>query len=109
MEVIKGETPIIRIRQPGAVFGEISILLDCLHTASVEAVEPTSCHVIREGMSFLAANPLIAPEIAELLAGRFKGMIAYLADMKAQFADRKDHLGMVDELLPDLALRIPNR
>jgi hypothetical protein len=38
-----------------------------------------------------------------------KGLIGYLADMRAQFSDRKDHLGMVDELLLDLAHRVPRR
>ncbi|MEO5916045.1 MAG: cyclic nucleotide-binding domain-containing protein [Luteolibacter sp.] len=109
VEVIKGESPVTRIREPGAIFGEISILLDGPHPASVEAVEPTTCHVIRGGKEFLAENPLITLEVAELLAARLKGMIAYLADMKAQYGDRQDHLGMVDELLLDLAHRIPKR
>lgn len=109
IEVIKGETPVTLIRQPGAIFGEISVLLDGPHPASVEAVEPTTCYVIRGGKDFLAKNALITLEVAELLAVRLKGMIAYLADMKAQYADRQDHLGMVDELLLDLAHRMPKR
>lgn len=109
VEVSKGENPIIRIRQPGAIFGEISLLLDGFHTASVEAVEPTVCRVIRGGKEFLAENPLITLAVAELLANRLKGMIGYLADLKAQYCDRQDHLGMVDELLLDLAHRVPKR
>ncbi|MES2923218.1 MAG: cyclic nucleotide-binding domain-containing protein [Verrucomicrobiota bacterium] len=109
VEVTKGETPVTLINEPGAIFGEISLLLDGPHPASVEAVEPTTCHVVRGGMDFLAENPLITLKVAELLAARLKGMIAYLADMKAQYTDRKDHLGMVDELLLDLAHRMPKR
>lgn len=109
VEVIKGETPITIIRDPGAIFGEISLLLDGPHPASVEAVEPTTCHVIRGGKDFLTGNPGLTLAVAELLAARLKGMIGYLADLKAQYADRKDHLGMVDELLLDLAHRMPKR
>ncbi|MEO5715612.1 MAG: cyclic nucleotide-binding domain-containing protein [Luteolibacter sp.] len=109
VEVIKGETPITVINEPGAIFGEISLLLDVPHPASVAAVESTTCHVIRGGKDFLMENPRMSLAVAELLAGRLKGMIAYLADLKAQYADRKDHLGMVDELLLDLAHRIPRR
>ena len=107
VEVTKGETPVTVVDEPGAIFGEISLLLDGAHPASVEAIEQTTCHVIRGGMDFLAENPLITLKVAELLAARLKGMIAYLADMKAQYSDRKDHLGMVDELLLDLAHRVP--
>ncbi|RYD46438.1 MAG: cyclic nucleotide-binding domain-containing protein [Verrucomicrobiaceae bacterium] len=109
VDVIKGETPITTIRDPGAIFGEISLLLDGPHPASVEAVEPTTCHVIRTGKDYLLSHPGLSLAVSELLAARLKGMIAYLADMKAQYADRKDHLGMVDELLLDLAHRVPKR
>lgn len=109
VEVTKGETPITIIREPGAVLGEISILLDQPHTASVEAVEDTTCYVTRGGREFLERHPRIALEVAELLAVRLKGMIGYLADLKAQYEDRKDHLGMVDELLLSLAHRTPKK
>ena len=47
--------------------------------------------------------------VAEVLAARLKGMIGYLADLKAQYEDRKDQLGMVDELLLNLAHRMPKK
>jgi CRP-like cAMP-binding protein len=109
VEVIKGENPITVIRDPGAFLGEISILLDQVHLASIEAVEATTCYVTGEGRKFLEDHPQIAVAVAELLALRLKGMIGYLADMKAQYEDRKDHLGMVDELLLNLAHRTPRR
>jgi CRP/FNR family cyclic AMP-dependent transcriptional regulator len=109
VEVIKGESPITTIRDPGAFFGEISILLDQDHAASVQAVSDTTCYVTHGGKQYLEDHPQIALAVAELLALRLKGMIAYLADLKAQYEDRKDHLGMVDELLLNLAHRTPRR
>ena len=109
VEVTKGETPITVIREPGAVLGEVSILLDQPHSASVEAIEDTVCYVTRDGKGFLEAHPKIALAVAELLAARLRGMIGYLGDLKAQYEDRKDHLGMVDELLLNLAHRTPKR
>ena len=35
------------------------------------------------------------------------GMLGYLADIKMQYEDRKDQLGMVDEVLLNLAHRVP--
>jgi CRP/FNR family cyclic AMP-dependent transcriptional regulator len=109
VEVIKGESPITIIRDPGAFFGEISILLDQDHAASVQAVTDTTCYVTCGGKQYLEDHPQIAVAVAELLALRLKGMISYLADLKAQYEDRKDHLGMVDELLLNLAHRTPRR
>lgn len=109
VEVIKGESPITEIRDAGAIFGEISILLGLPHPVSVVALEETTCYVTLGGRDFLEANPKIALAVAELLALRLKGMISYLADMKEQYEDRKDHLGMVDELLLNLAHRAPRK
>lgn len=107
--VIKGETPITTIREPGAVLGELSILLDQPHTAAVEAIEETTCFVTRGSKEFLEQNPQITLAVAELLAARLKSMLGYLSDLKAQYEDRKDHLGMVDELLLNLAHRTPKK
>jgi CRP-like cAMP-binding protein len=109
VEVIKGETPITVIREPGSILGEVSMLLDQPHPASVEVIEDTICYVTRGGRDFLVAHPKIALAVAELLATRLKGMIGYLGDLKAQYEDRKDHLGMVDELLLNLAHRTPKK
>ena len=109
VEVSKGGTPITVIREPGAVLGEISILLDQPHTAQVEVIENTNCYMTRGGKDFLAKHPPITLAVAELLAARLKGMIGYLGDLKAQYEDRKDHLGMVDELLLNLAHRTPGK
>lgn len=109
VEVSKGESPITVIREPGSIFGELSILLDQPHPASVEVIEDTTCFVTRGGRDFLEEHPKIALAVAELLATRLKGMIGYLADLKAQYEDRKDHLGMVDELLLNLAHRTPKK
>ena len=67
------------------------------------------CYVTRGGRDFLETHPKIALAVAELLAARLKGMIGYLGDLKAQYEDRKDHLGMVDELLLNLAHRTPKK
>ena len=44
---------------------------------------------------------------AEQLAGRLHRLVAYLADVRAQYADRDDHLGMLDAVLARLSSRPP--
>ena len=43
--VLKDGIEIARVTEPGAVFGEISALLDCPHTTDVRALAPSQFHV----------------------------------------------------------------
>jgi CRP/FNR family transcriptional regulator, cyclic AMP receptor protein len=109
LEVAQGDTVITRLSAPGSIVGEISVLLDLPHQADVRAATDVVCRVTRGGRDFLASRPELALLVAELLARRLKGMLGYLADLKAQYADRDDHLGMVDEVLLNLAHWVPKK
>ncbi len=102
IEVSKQGVRITVTDDPGAVFGEISILLERPHTASVTALEACECHVIENPCAFLAAHPELNLELARLLAARLSGLTSYLVDLKRQFDHRDDHLGMVDQVLENL-------
>jgi CRP/FNR family cyclic AMP-dependent transcriptional regulator len=43
--VVKEGVEIARVAEPGAVFGELSVLLDQPHTADVRALEASQFHV----------------------------------------------------------------
>jgi len=101
VEIAKEDVRIATIDDPGAIFGEISILLERPHMATVRALEETECHIIENPNAFLAAHPEINLEIARLLATRLNGLTHYLVDLKHQF-ESHDHLGMVDEVLENL-------
>ena len=45
MSVIKGGIEIAQVAEPGVIFGELSALLDQLHTADVRTVEASQFHV----------------------------------------------------------------
>lgn len=109
LEVAQDDTVITRISAPGSIVGEISVLLDVPHQADVRAATDAVCRVTRGGRNFLASRPELALQVAELLARRLKGMLGYLSDLKAQYAHRDDHLGMVDEVLLNLAHWVPKK
>lgn len=44
--IVKKGTEIARVSEPGAVFGEISALIDCPHTADVRALASSQFHVV---------------------------------------------------------------
>ena len=102
VEVTKGGVQIVEVREPGALFGEMSILLEAPHTATVRALEPSTVYVADDPLGFLRANPEIAFELSRLLARRLNFVNGYLVDLKRQFEGSGDHLAMVDEVLESL-------
>jgi CRP-like cAMP-binding protein len=103
VEVLKGDVQVNTVADPGAVFGEMSVLLDAPHMATVRTLAPSRFHVIDDARRFLNSDPAVAFAVSRLLARRLNAMITYLADLKHQFGDQSDHLGMVDEVLEVLA------
>ena len=102
VEVVKGNVQVHVAAEPGAVFGEISALLDIPHTATVRTLSAARAYVVADASRFLRAHPDLTYCLTKLMAQRLHGMTTYLADLKAQFQDRDDHLGMVDEVLARL-------
>ncbi len=97
--VMKGDVRVARIRTPGALFGEMSTLLDTPYSATVVAETPVVVKQVLDGEAFLASSPVVALHTARILAQRLHDSTTYLADMKAQFQDKTDHFGMVDQII----------
>ncbi len=102
LEVLRGNTQVAIVEEPGALFGEMSVLLQRPHTATVRTLTPCALYVFDDAASFLRSKPDIAFHVARLLAGRLNAATSYLADIKRQFEGRADHLGMVGEVLDTL-------
>ena len=99
LEVVKGDTVVAIITEPGAVQGEMSVLLDQPHTATVRAASDSAVYEIGDAASFLRDQPEVALLIARLLAQRLNVATTYLADIMQQYAGHGDHLAMVGEIL----------
>jgi CRP-like cAMP-binding protein len=102
VEVRKEDVELTEVSLPGAVFGEVSVLLGVPPMATVRALVDGSCFVAEDARSLLAHHPEFYEPIACLLASRLTSVSAYLVDVKRQYASREDHLGMVDEVLETL-------
>jgi CRP-like cAMP-binding protein len=102
VEIVKRDYVINTFNDPGAVFGEISVLLDTMHTATVRTNAPSRFYVVEDPQAFLRSAPDVALSVARMLAKRLHAMTTYLVDLKQQFEHHTDHLGMVDEVLDAL-------
>jgi CRP/FNR family transcriptional regulator, cyclic AMP receptor protein len=102
LEVVKGDTVVAALTEPGAVLGEMSVLLDQPHTATVRAVQDSIVYEIHDAASFLRQQPAVALIIARMLAQRLNVANTYLADLKRQYAGQGNHLAMVGDLLQSM-------
>ncbi len=103
VEIAKEAYVINVISDPGAVFGEISVLLDTVHTATVKTTMPSRFYIVDDPLEFLRSTPDVALGVARMLAKRLHAMTTYLVDLKQQFEHHSDHFGMVDEVLDALS------
>jgi CRP/FNR family cyclic AMP-dependent transcriptional regulator len=102
VEILKGEFQITTVSEPGSFFGEMSVLLDMPHMATVKTLRGSTFHVAEDPLAFLGSGPELALALSRLLARRLHFVTTYLADLKRQFEDQSSHLGMVDEVLENL-------
>ncbi|MGR8999986.1 MAG: Crp/Fnr family transcriptional regulator, partial [Gammaproteobacteria bacterium] len=87
--------------EKGTVFGEMSILLNHAHSATVQCLEDSQFYRIEHPKKYLEDHPKLIWNIAEILAVRLFNLTEYLVDVKHQY-EGHDHLGMVDEVLTTL-------
>ena len=100
LEVITAdEVSLAVISKPGSVVGEMSLLLDQPHTATVRALEPSRCWVADQGLEFLRTKPEVTFAVAQLLARRLFMSTSYLADIKRQYERHDANLAILDQVL----------
>jgi CRP-like cAMP-binding protein len=107
IEVLRGDTQVALVEEPGAVFGEMSVLLKQPHTATVRVAKPATVYVFDDAEQFLRSNPEIAFYLGRLLAERLNAATTYLVDLKLQFEGQSDHLCMVGDVLETLIHQQP--
>lgn len=105
--VSKEGVHIHKINTPGAVFGEMSYLLDCPTTATVMADTRCVLQVVEDNEAFLQKHPEMALYIARIVAARMDSVVRYLVDLKSQFSGYDGHFGMVNEILDAIINKHP--
>ena len=83
VEVMKDGMQIAEVSEPGAVFGELSMLLDQPHTADIRALEVTEFHVA-DAASLLNDDPATVLYLTVLLARRLDATNRALIEVKRQ-------------------------
>ena len=68
LEVIKGDSIVAVLTEPGAMLGEMAVLLDQPHTAAERAASASTIYEFDDAASFLRDQPAVALLIARVLA-----------------------------------------
>lgn len=102
VEIIKDDVRVARCREPGSVFGELSLLLGSPHTATVRTTQPSEFYVVEDPASFLQSHPDASLELCRLLARRIDSLNRYLVDIKHQFQEQEGHMSMIGDVLDTL-------
>jgi len=104
LRVRKGAVVVNTVTRPGALLGEIAVLLETVNGATVEATRPSVLRRAADGRALLASDPRITRLVAIGLAERLNVVTTYLADLKHQYGDAPG-LAMVADVLARLAER----
>ena len=102
VEVIRERTQVTHVDEPGSIFGEMAVLLDMPHSATVKALSVVTAYEVPDALTFLENRPEFALHIATMLARRLYYTTSYLVDLQQQAAGKRQDLDLVDQILASL-------
>ena len=102
VEVLRKDTQVSYIDEPGSIFGEMAVLLDMPHSATVKALSAVTAYEIPDALTFLDSRPEFSLHIATMLARRLYYTTSYLVDLQQQAAGKRQDLDLVDQILASL-------
>jgi CRP/FNR family transcriptional regulator, cyclic AMP receptor protein len=102
LEVRRDGATLAHLSEPGAIVGELSLLLGTPASADVIAVEPSVVRRVDDAEQLFRDVPEFGQHLAITLAGRLHRVTTFLGDLQEQFADRPGTLGLVPTVLKGL-------
>jgi CRP-like cAMP-binding protein len=88
VEVVRDGVQIARVSEPGAVFGELAVILDKPHTADVRALERSEFHVARAS-SLLTGDMAALLYVCAILARRLDAADEVIVEIKRELETGK--------------------
>ena len=93
---------IATIDEPGALIGEMSVLLGMDHSASVRAETDSTIRVIDDAIPFLERSPLVALHVATLACERLERTSALLVELRKETEGKASEQGLLGRIFNSL-------
>ena len=103
LTVLREGVKLATVDRPGALIGEMAVLLESPHSASVRAEGPVTVRVLADAAAQFAADPALALHVARLAVGRLNNTSALLVELQRSARNRPNELALVERLLGALA------
>jgi CRP/FNR family transcriptional regulator, cyclic AMP receptor protein len=101
VEVVRSGVRLAEIAEPGAVFGDLAVLLDQPHSADVRTLRPSTFHVA-DGRAILRVDPVVALYVAVILAQRLETVDVLLVEARRRLARAAQPGRVLRETLDDI-------
>jgi len=102
VDIVRDDVILARVAEPGAVLGEMAVLLGQPHSADVRAAQPTRCRVVEDAGRLLQAEPALALYVTTVLARRLEAVNRQLVEARARLSDADPQRGFLAETLDNL-------
>lgn len=98
---------IAEIKEPGALVGEMSVLLAKESSATVRAERATTVRVIDNPIPFLERTPIIALHVATLACARLDATSALLVELRKENAGKAAEQSLLNRVFSALVAPAP--
>ena len=98
VEVARDGRRIAEIAEPGAVFGEMALLLDQPHTADVRTLAPSTFYVA-DGRTIVGVDSATTLYVATVLAQRLTAVNRYLVEVRTRMVETNQPRRLFEETL----------
>jgi CRP-like cAMP-binding protein len=102
VDIVRDGAVLARVSEPGAVLGELAVILGRPHSADVWAAAPSRCHVVEDAGRRLLADPELALYVMTVLASRLDAVNDLLIEARARLGDAGPQRGFLAETLESL-------
>jgi CRP-like cAMP-binding protein len=100
--VTRGGIALATIAEPGALVGEMAVLLGTDHSATVRAESATVVRVVEDAIGFLERSPLVALHVATLACARLEATSALAVELGREAGERAGEEGFLARLVSAL-------